>query len=75
MKPGAVDMSAAAVTARLQQVSDLADLRPERRLDGKIDMSAHGVTVRVNDVSELRDLCLALEKGGAVARARRPRST
>jgi hypothetical protein len=67
---GGVDMSAAAVTARLQYVSDIADLRPERRLYGKIDMSAVGVTARLREVSELRDLCLELAKGGAAARAR-----
>jgi hypothetical protein len=75
MKPDALDMSAAAVTARLQAVSDLADLRPERRLDAKLDMSAHGVTLRVRDASELRDLCIELGKGGAAARARRSTST
>ncbi len=66
-----VDMSAAAVTARLQLVSDMADLRPERRLFGKIDMSAAGVTGRLRTASELRDLCLVLARGGATARARR----
>lgn len=66
-----VDMSAAAVTARLQHVSDIADLRAERRLHGKIDMTAAGVTARLCEVSELRDLCLALAKGGAAVRARR----
>jgi hypothetical protein len=64
---GKVDMSAAAVTARLQHVSDIADLRAERRLYGRIDMTAAGVTARLREVSELRDLCLALASGGAAA--------
>jgi hypothetical protein len=69
MKAKPLDMSAAAVTARIRAVSDLADLRPEHRLYGKIDMSAEGVTRRLREVSELRDLCLELAKGGAAARA------
>ncbi len=64
-----VDMTAAGGTARLQRVSDIADLRAERRLYGKIDMTAAGVTARLREVSELRDLCLLLAKGGAAVRA------
>jgi hypothetical protein len=71
---GAVDMTAAGVTARLQRVSDIADLRAERRLYGKIDMTSAGVTARLREVSELRDLCFALAKGGAAVRTPR-RST
>ncbi len=72
-RAGAVDMTAAGVTARLQRVSDIADLRADRRLYGKIDMTDAGVTARLREVSELRDLCLLLAKGGAAVRApRRP---
>jgi len=63
----ALDMSAAGVTARLQLVSDAADLRPEYRLYGKIDMTAAGVTARLREASQLRDLCLLLGKSGAAA--------
>jgi hypothetical protein len=64
----AVDMTAAGVTARLQRVSDIADLRAERRLYGKIDMTAAGVTARLREASELRDLCFELAKSGAATR-------
>jgi hypothetical protein len=57
-----VDMSPAAITARLRQVSEAADLRPERRLDQKIDMSSAAVTRRLRRVSELRRLCIELGK-------------
>jgi hypothetical protein len=55
-----VDMSPAAITARLQRVSDLADLRPERRLDHKIDMSPQAITDRLRRVDELNRLCQTL---------------
>lgn len=55
-----VDMSAAAVSARLRQVSEMSDLRPERRLDSKIDMSPQGVSRRLREASELLDLCQRL---------------
>lgn len=64
----AVDMTAAGVTARLQRVSDIADLRAERRLYGKIDMTAAGVTARLREASQLRDLCFELAKAGQAAR-------
>ena len=70
----AVDMTAAGITARLQRVSDIADLRAERRLYGKIDMTAVGVTARLREVSQLRDLCFELAKAGQAAR-RPPRPT
>lgn len=57
---GHVDMSAAAVTGRLREVSALADLRPEHRLDAKIGLSAAAVTARLKLASDLRDFCLRL---------------
>lgn len=53
------------VYARLARVSELADLRPEHRLDAKLDMSPDGVLARLRMASELRDLCLALAQAGA----------
>jgi hypothetical protein len=59
MRP-VLDLGASAVTARLKAASDLADLRPEHRLDAKIDLRPEAVTNRLRIASELRDLCLAL---------------
>jgi hypothetical protein len=56
----APSFEASAVTARLQAASDMADLRPEHRLDAKIDLRSEAVTRRLQLVSELRDLCRAL---------------
>ncbi len=47
MSRGPIDMSGAAVLARLKEVSRLADLRPENRLAGKINMSDEAVTARI----------------------------
>ncbi|NJK33325.1 MAG: hypothetical protein HC927_13490 [Deltaproteobacteria bacterium] len=60
-----VSLDPAAVYSRLEQVSQLADLRPEHRLDGKLDMSPQGVLARLRMASELRDLCNALAEAGA----------
>lgn len=59
-----VSMSPDAVRARLERVSELADLRPERRLHAKLDMSPAGVLRRVQIASQLRDLCEALAAAG-----------
>jgi hypothetical protein len=63
MRAAALD--AEAVRARLQEASDLADLRPEHRLDSKIGMSADAVFARLREVSELRALCTELQRAGA----------
>jgi hypothetical protein len=56
-----VDLSAAAIDARLRKASQLAgSLRPELRMENKLDMSAAGVATRLKTVSELLDLCRAL---------------
>jgi hypothetical protein len=57
------------VYARLKLASDLADLRPERRLDAKLDMSPEGVLRRLRIASELSELCRALGDAGRAARA------
>jgi hypothetical protein len=57
-------MAPEAVFARLKLASDLADLRPEHRLDAKLDMSPRGVMRRLQIASELRDLCNALARAG-----------
>lgn len=59
-----VSMAPEAVLARLQFASDLADLRPEHRLDAKLDMSPRGVMRRLQIASELRDMCNALARAG-----------
>jgi hypothetical protein len=68
-----VNLSAAAIDARLRKASQLAgSLRPERRLETKLDMSASGVATRLRTASELLDLCRALGgKGRRVAPAPR----
>jgi len=64
-----VDLSAAAIEARLRAASDLAgSLRPEDRLATKIDLSAKGVEARLRISSDLLDACRALgarDKAGA----------
>jgi hypothetical protein len=55
-----VSMSPEAIRARLERASELADLRPERRLDAKLDMSPSGIRRRLELASQLRDLCNAL---------------
>ena len=57
-------LDADSIRARLQRASDLADLRPEHRLESKIGMSAEAVLARLHEVSELRALCLELERAG-----------
>jgi hypothetical protein len=55
-----LDMSAAAVTARLRRSSDLADLRADARLLAKVDMSPAAITRRLRQVERMRRTCLAL---------------
>jgi hypothetical protein len=60
-----VDLSAAAIEARLRQASQLAgSLRPEQRLETKLDMSATGVATRLKTASDLLDLCRTLARKG-----------
>jgi hypothetical protein len=60
-----VDMSAAAIEARLKDASWRADpLVPEARLSAKIDLSGEGVASRLREASELLDLCRALAQAG-----------
>lgn len=62
-----VDMSPAAISARLRRCSDLADLRAEARLSAKIDMSPLGISRRLRQVENLRRACLALGRLRLVA--------
>ena len=55
-----LDMSPAAVSARLREVGRLSDLSPATRLDAKLDMSPRGVSSRLREVSELLALCARL---------------
>jgi hypothetical protein len=55
-----VDMSREAVSARLERVGALSDLRAERRLDAKIDYGPAAVDLRLQRVAALRRLCLDL---------------
>lgn len=58
-----VDMSAAAIEARLRAASAMAgSLRPEHRLETKVDLSAKGVEARLRMASDLLDLCRALKR-------------
>lgn len=52
-----LDMSPEAISARLRQISALADLAPERRLEGKIDMSPQAITARLREAAALLELC------------------
>lgn len=63
-----VDLSAAAIEARLREASRLAgELRAETRLATKIDLSRAGVTRRLQEASDLMDLCRALAQAGKAA--------
>jgi hypothetical protein len=56
-----VDMSGAAIAARLREASRLAgSLRPEARLETKLDMSGATVAARLKESSDLLDLCREL---------------
>ena len=55
-----VDLSAEAVTARIERASALSDLAAGKRLEGKLDMSAEGVSRRLREACELLDLCKSL---------------
>lgn len=55
-----LDMSAAAITARLRASGAQSDLSPETRLDAKLDLSPAGITARLREVSALCELCRRL---------------
>jgi hypothetical protein len=58
-----VELSAAAIGARLREASRLAgSLRPEARLETKIDLRGPAVARRLKEASELLDLCRALAR-------------
>jgi hypothetical protein len=58
-----LDMSPAAVSARLRFVSDLStDLAPERRLDSKLDMSPAATSARLKECAALLELCQKLQQ-------------
>lgn len=59
-----IDMSKAAVTARLREVSARTDLLAEHRLDHKLDMTPAGIARRLASVEAARRLCLALVEIG-----------
>jgi hypothetical protein len=58
-------LDAAVVTARLRELSRLADLRVDRRLDVKVDLSPAAVSRRLRRQSALRALCLRLGAGAS----------
>jgi hypothetical protein len=61
-----VEMTAAAIEARLGETSRLAgSLRPEDRLATKIDLSGAAVAARLKEASDLLDLCRARWRGQA----------
>lgn len=55
-----VVMTPEAIRARLLQASELADLRPQRRLFAKLDMSSAGIRRRLVLAVELGELCATL---------------
>jgi Trp operon repressor len=67
-----LDMSAAAITARLRFASELvSNLAPERRLETKLEMSPAAITRRLRECAALLDTCRRLEALGQEDRARR----
>jgi hypothetical protein len=66
-----VDMSLAAITARLRLASELAsDLAPERRLETKLEMTPAAITVRLRECAALLEACRKLEALGQSAATR-----
>jgi hypothetical protein len=60
-----VDLSPAAIAARLRLASDLsAPLHPELRLATKIDLSGPAIARRLREASDLRELCRRLAAAG-----------
>lgn len=68
-----VDMSPAAISARLREVSRLSDLDRDLRLHGKVDYSPEGISARLREVGELNRLCEQLASPGARPLPRGPR--
>lgn len=66
----AVDMSPAAVGARLRRLSALSDLATARRPATKVDMSPAAVTRRLRTQSMLRSACLRFASIGRGAQER-----
>jgi hypothetical protein len=61
-----IDLSSAAIEARLREVSRLAgSLRAEDRLTTKIDLSGAAIAARLREASELLEVCRALGRAGA----------
>lgn len=67
-----VDLSPAAVVARLRAAAALSDLTSSRHLATKVDISPGAVIRRLTQVAELRRLCLRL--AGSVQEFRPARS-
>ena len=67
-----VDLSPAAVVARLRAAAALSDLTASRHLATKVDMSTGAVTRRLAQVAELRRLCLRLGGSGPMVPPSRP---
>jgi hypothetical protein len=63
-----VDMSPAAIDARLREASRLAgSLRPEDRLETKISLTGAAISARLKEASDLLDLCRVLARAGAAS--------
>jgi len=60
-----IDLSPAAIEARLRMTSDLAgSLRPEHRLETKVDLTGEAVAARLRTASDLLEACHALARPG-----------
>ena len=55
-----INMTGPDILARVRIASDLADLRPQRRLHGKLDMSGPAIARRIKAASEMLILCRQL---------------
>ena len=55
-------MSPEGISARLQEVARLTDLKPENRLLARTGYSAKQISQRLLRLSQLRSLCLELAK-------------
>lgn len=60
-RPAAVDMSAAAIEARLRELAELSGRAPRRIA---VDMSGAAIEARLRELSALRELCLRLAAAG-----------
>ena len=64
-----VDMSAAAISARIREVADRSDLHVERMGEAKVDYSPAAISARIREAAQLLRLCQSLGRAKLAAAA------